>query len=60
MTEKITENTTAKLKAEVETFDGRKALIACASVVLITWVLSMTVMPDTVAGTAWCLVPALF
>ncbi len=60
MTDKITENATAKLKVEVENFDGRKALIACASVVLITWILSMTVMPDTVEGTAWCLVPALF
>lgn len=60
MTDKITENAAAKLKVEVENFDGRKALIACASVVLITWVLSMTIMPDTVAGTAWCLVPALF
>ena len=60
MTDKMTENTTAKLQAEVETFNGRKALITSAAVVLLTWILSMTVMPDSVAGTAWCLVPALF
>lgn len=60
MTDKMTENTVGKLKAEVETFNGRKALIASAAVVLVTWVLSMTVIPESPAGTAWCLVPALF
>jgi len=51
---------TEKLKNEVKNYNGRKALIQSAVVILITWVLTLTVIPDSPAGTAWCLVPALF
>lgn len=56
----MTEKSTAKLKAEVETFNGRRAVIQCGAVILVTYLLTLTIIPDSPAGTAWCLLPALF
>lgn len=51
---------TEKLKNEVKGYGGRKALLQSVAVVLITWILTLTVIPDDPSGTAWCLLPALF
>lgn len=51
---------TENLKNEVKSFNGRKALLTVIAVVLVTWVLAITVIPDSTQGTAWSLVPAIF
>ncbi len=52
---------TERLKNEVKNFKPLRSFLGAAIVVLITWALSVTVIPDDPAQYgAWCLLPAIF